>query len=262
MIPLFLFEKNSTLVLSQERIDFLKKYQIEDLKILGFDFILEKDQLFFANHRVYLKTLNTLLSDVKSLGFNNHRIIFSGIEDIKQELKNIFRISLLKKDWMQGINELGHINQNVIKTYTFLKEKFFLRNVSGNIYLLLENKELLFLTKFFQDHSSFSELFLRVSNALSQGWACWVKLDYNNLEWNLILEPIDELSQINQFLTNNKFVFLSALRKDYFFQDYFKKQSRNIDLSINFKSNFNEKKIFLYVPPKQMLPNNPLFNLN
>ena len=28
---------------------------------------------------------------------------------------------------------------------------------------------------------------------------------------------------------------------------------------MNFKSNFREKKILLYVPPRQMLPNNPLF---
>ena len=74
----------------------------------------------------------------------------------------------------------------------------------------------------------------------------------------MFLEPLDELSQIKKLLINNKFLFLSALRKDNFFQEYLKKQSINIDLVINFKSNFNEKKILLYVPPKQMLPNNPL----
>ena len=40
---------------------------------------------------------------------------------------------------------------------------------------------------------------------------------------------------------------------------YLKKHSLDIDLVINFKSNFEEKKISLYIPSKQLLPNNPLF---
>ena len=100
---------------------------------------------------------------------------------------------------------------------------------------------------------------MRASNALSEKWACWVKLDYKNLEWTLYLEPIDELSQIKELINNNKFVFLSALRKDNFFQDYLKRHNLYLDLVINFKSNFTEKKISLYVPPNQILPNNPFF---
>jgi len=76
---------------------------------------------------------------------------------------------------------------------------------------------------------------------------------------DLYLQPIDELSLIKEFFSNNKFVFLSALRKDNFFQMYLKKQSLDIDLVVNFKSNFEEKKISLYIPSKQLLPNNPLF---
>jgi ATP-dependent DNA helicase DinG len=55
---------------------------------------------------------------------------------------------------------------------------------------------------------------------------------------------------------------LSALREDNFFQKYLKKESLNIDLVMNFKSNFIENKILIYVPPRQMLPNNPMFTKN
>ena len=35
----------------------------------------------------------------------------------------------------------------------------------------------------------------------------------------MFLEPLDELSQIKRLLSNNKFIFLSALRKDNFFKE-------------------------------------------
>ena len=259
-ISLFLHQEDSTFVLNSEKIRFFKHNQMEDLKNLGFKYILENDQLIFSSHRVRLVTLKDLLNDSNSLRLNNHRVVFSGIEEIKQDLKNNLRISLFKKDWFNQVRQSEHIYQNVINTYNFLKKKFFLRKSLGNCYLYLEKEELSFFVKFFNENAYFSEQFLRVSNALSQGWACWVKLDNTNFEWIFYLEPIDELSQIREFLTSNKFVFLSALRKDNFFQKYLKKQRLDVDLVVNFKSNFREKKISLYVPPKQMLPNNPLFN--
>ena len=260
LISLFLQEENSTFVLSDEIIEFLKNNQIEDLKSLGFNFVLHNDQIIFLNHRVHLITFENLLNDPNLSNFKSHRFVLAGIEHIKQDLKNHFKISLSKKDWFNNSKGSEPINQTMISTYNVLKKKFFERKILGNNYLVLDKKELSFLSNFFYENAFFSKQFSKVSLALSKDWACWVKIDNTKLEWELHLEPIDELLQIRELLNKNKFVFLSALRKDNFFQDYLKKQSVNIDLVINFKSNFREKKISLYVPPKQILPNNPFFN--
>ena len=259
MISLFLFEENSTLILSRTKIEFLKNNLLEDFKSLGFNFTFENDQIIFSNHRVYLVTLENLLNDLNIFSFINQRIIFSGIENIKEDLKNYFRISLAKKNWLDNVDKSLSINQKIIRTYNFLKKKFFLRKALGNSNVFLDQEELNFLSNFFYEYSSYSDQFLKVSNALSEGWACWVTLDDINFEWNFYLEPIDKLTQIKHLLIQNKFIFLSASRKDTFFQEYLKKESIDIDLVINFKSNFDEKKILVYVPPRQMLPNNPMF---
>ncbi len=259
LISLFLFEENSILVLSKEKIDIIKNNHLEDLKILGFEFIFENDQIIFTNHRVCCITLENLLSDSNIFRLSNQRIIFSGIEDIKEDLKNYFRILLLKKHWFFNFDKKLLVSQRIISEYNSLKKKFFLKKVSGNDYIILDPKEVNLLFNFFNQYASFSDHFKRVSEALSEGWACWVELDRINFEWKLYLEPLDELSQIKKLLSINKFVFLSALRKDNFFEKYLKKQSIGIDLVVNFKSNFNEKNILVYVPPRQMLPNNPFF---
>ena len=234
LISLFLFEENSTFVLSQEKIEYLKKNYLMDLESLGFDFILENDQIIFSNHRVYFVTLENLLDDLNIFKSRNHRIILSGIENIKEDLKNHFRISLFKRNWIHNVEKSLFIEQKIIDTYNSLKEKFFLRKNTGNSYIFLDQEELNFLSKFFYENASYSDDFLKVSNALSEGWACWVTLDDINFEWNFYLEPIDLLSLIKDFLINNKFVFLSALRKDNFFQKYLKKENIDIDLVINF----------------------------
>ena len=259
LISLFLFEKNSTFILDKEKIEFTKENHLEDLKNLGFEFILKKDQIIFPNHQVCFITLENLLGDLKIHRLNNHRIIFSGIEDIKKELKNYFRILLLKKHWFHNVDKKLSTSERIISKYNSLKKKFFLKKVLENDYVFLDSKEVYLLSKFFNEYASFSDQFQKVSQALSEGWACWVELDRINFEWKFFLEPLDELSQIKNLLRVNKFVFLSSLRKDNFFEKYLKKQSIEIDVVVNFKSNFDEKKILLYVPPQQMLPNNPFF---
>ena len=259
LISLFLREEDSTFILSEEKIQFITQFQLDSLKNLGFNFILKNDQLIFANHQVRLITIKDLLNDPNSLNLRNHRIVYSGIENIKEDLKNHYNIILLKKDWTENFKEFELINQKFIKVYDSLKKKFFIKKVIGKNYINLDEQDISFFSKFFHENSFFSDKFLSVNKALSQGWACWVKLNDTNLDWNLYLQPIDELSQIEEFFSNNKFVFLSALRKDNFFQNYLKKHSLDIDLVINFKSNFEEKKISIYIPSKQLLPNNPLF---
>jgi len=90
LISLSLKEEDSIFILSKEKIQFINQFQIDSLKNLGFNFILKNDQLIFANHHVRLITIQDLLNDPNSLDFRNHRIVYSGIEDIKHDLKNHF----------------------------------------------------------------------------------------------------------------------------------------------------------------------------
>ena len=117
LISLFSFEENSTFVLSKEKIELIKNNHLEDLKKLGFSFKLENDQIIFSNHQIRFITLENLLNDTDNSKFCNHRIIFSGIESIKQDLKNNFRILLLKKHWFHDAEQKTRASQSIISKY-------------------------------------------------------------------------------------------------------------------------------------------------
>ena len=55
------------------------------------------------------------------------------------------------------------------------------------------------------------------------------------------------------------FIFLSTFRRDHFCQKYLNNHNIFIDLIVNFKSDFVEKRFLISIPQRQMLPNNPLF---
>ena len=84
LISLFLKEEDSTFILSEKKIHFITQCLINSFKNLGFDFTLKNDQIIFANHHVHLITIQNFLNDPNYRNLRNHRIVYSGIEDIKQ----------------------------------------------------------------------------------------------------------------------------------------------------------------------------------
>ena len=117
LISLFLNTENSTFVLSSEKIEFFKKHIMKDLKKIGFDFFFKNDQIIFPKHRISLITLERLVDDFNYYGFENHRIILTGIENIRIDLKDYFRISLSKEDWIDHINRSSNLNHKNIQIY-------------------------------------------------------------------------------------------------------------------------------------------------
>ena len=259
LVSLFLYEQDSIFILSRNQFELLVKNNLPFLKELGFSFQLNNDKIIFPSHEIRVLTLDKLIHEYCDLEFLNQRIIFTESQNIKENLKEFFKISLLREDWF-GKSDLAAIRTDqLIKIYNNLKQKFFSRAIPDKNYIYLEENEIKFLKNFFSTNSFFSEKFSKVNIALSSDWACWVSLDYENFEWILNLEPIDELIEIIDLFRRNHFIFLSCSRNDHFLMKYFKAHSVEVDLSLNFKSNYLEKNILIYVPSRQILPNNPIF---
>ncbi|MBK16422.1 MAG: DNA helicase [Prochlorococcus sp. SP3034] len=259
LISLFLNKENTYLVLSEKEIHLLKKQKLTLLRKFGFNFLLTNDELIFDNHKIFLITLDVLLSRFNDSRFNNQRIMLSNIQNLKEDLKNILKISLSKRDWFQSHKTSENKHLEIDSIYNNLKQKFFLRANPNKKQVYLDNDDIKLLREFFFKNAFLSKKFSKVKKALFASWPCWVKLDYENFEWILILEPVDEILEIKDLINQNNFIFLSAFRKDNFFQKYLKSHNLSIDLAVNFKSDFIEKKIKIYTPLGQMLPNNPLF---
>ena len=259
LIALFLHEKNTTLVMSKENIKYLKQKYLPLLEKQFFYFHIQNDVIIFPKHQIFLITLDELVKKFNDSNFYKQRLVLTEINNIKEDLKLIFRISLTKKNWLEMIHNHPNQKEEIFNTYNALKKNFFLKSHPKKKYVSIDKNEIKILFDLFSKYSFCSSKFAQVKKALMLDWVSFVELDFDNFEWIFNIEPVDEISEIKELLNENFFIFLSSQRRDISFVEKLKKYNFKIDLSMNFKSNFIERKILIYTPQFQKLPNEPSF---
>ncbi len=259
LITLFLNQENSKFVIPAYHLQFLLNEHLPLYKELGFDFLVQNNQIIFSQHKVSIQTIDSLLDDYCQSNYEKQIIIFADIGNLKKDLKNTLRISLCKKDWFNHVDSFLREKKELSKIYDLLKEKFFLRSFPNQTLMSLNIEEANFLKKVIKENLDFSDKFVKLNRAFLSGWAFWINLDHDKFEWSLEVEPIDQFPEINELLSKNNMIFLSSLRRDNFFKRYLTNHNIKLTSSISLESNFAEKDIIIYVPSKLLLPNNPSF---
>ena len=259
LIALFLNQENAKFIISADKIKYITDNHLHLYKNLGFNFSVQNNQIIFSKHKIFLQTIDDLLNDFCQSHCQKQIIIFTDVDSLKNNLKKSLRITLNKKDWFNIIDSVLIEENELFKTYALLKEKFFLRAIPNQTLISLNINEVNFLKKIIRKNAYRSDKFAKLNKAISSGWAFWIHLDHDIFEWYLEAEPIDHFVEIEELFNRNNMIFLSSLRKDNFFKRFLTKNDINLASSISFKSSFIEKNIFIYIPSKLMLPNNPLF---
>ena len=259
LIPLFLNQEDSRFVVPSYQLQFLLNEHLPLYKELGFDFSVQNNQIIFSQHKIFIHTIRTLLDDYCQSDFEQKIIIFADVGTLNKDIGKNLRITLYKKDWFDYVDSFFREKNELSQAYNVLKEKFFLRSFQNQKLMSLNIDETNLLKKIIKKNLNVSDKFIKLNNALLSGWAFWANLDHDKFEWSLEVEPIDHFAEINQLLSKNNMIFLSSLRRDNFFKRYLTKHDINLTSSISFESSFIEKNIFIYVPSKLLLPNNPSF---
>ena len=258
-ITLFLNQEDSHFVVPAYQLQFLLNEHLSLYKGLGFNFSVQNNQIIFSQHKIFIQTLSSLLDDYCQSNFEKQIIIFSDVRSFKKDSKNILRITLNKEDWFNNVDSFSREKNELSKTYDLLKEKFFLRSFQNQKLMSLNIEEINHLKKIINQNANYSDKFVKLNNAISSGWAFWIKLDHDKFEWSLVIEPIDQFAEINQLISKNNMIFLSSLRRDNFFKRFLNTHDIKLTSSISFESSFIEKNIIIYIPSKLLLPNNPCF---
>ena len=259
LIALFLNQEDSIFVLPSNKLKVLLVTHLPLYKELGFNFAVKNNQIIFPTHKIFLKTIDSLLKEHCQFNFQKQIIIFADLESLKKDLKNCLRITFYKKDWFTNFNSFSREKSDLFRAYDSLKEKFFLRSTPNQTIISLNIHEINLLKNLITKNANRSKKFFKLNKAISLGWAFWINLDHDNFEWYLEVEPIDQFGEIKDLLRENNMIFLSSLRKDKFFKRYLIKNDIQLNYSLRFKSCFIEKNIIIYIPSKLLLPNNPLF---
>ena len=260
LISLFLNPRDTVCIMTEQNFKYVVLSFLSDIKKLGFDFTKVNNELIFKTHKIIFISPHEFIN--KRFNFYNLQklsFIFTDAEILKNNLKEASRLSLLKKDWFNATSLDSKSKEELKRTYDLLKKKFFLKFISNQNKIFLDESDKNNLMYIFTKYSHISKKILNIKMALLADWACWAVLDNEKFEWALKIEPVDPISLIKPLSKVNHFIFLSSLREDYFLQKYLKTANLEINLTINLKSDFPEKDILIYVPTRQYFPNNPLF---
>ena len=260
LISLFLNPRDTIFIISKENFKSMALTCLSEIKKLGFDFVKVNNELIFKNHKIIFISYEDFIKKKFNISYlKQQSFIFTDAENLKNNLKSALRLSLFKKDWYNLPPLDSKSNNEIISTYNFLKKKFFLKFISNQKKIFIDDIEMKILKNILTKYSHISKKFLNVKIALLSNWACWAVLDNEKFEWALKIEPIDPICFIEPLSRLNHFIFLSSQRRDFFLRKYLKKAKLQVNLSVDFKSDFPEKDILIYVPKRQFLPNNPLF---
>tara|TARA_Y100000589_G_scaffold85297_1_gene79251 strand:- start:405 stop:1853 length:1449 start_codon:yes stop_codon:yes gene_type:complete len=259
LITLFLNQETSKFIVPEYQIKFLLNEHLPLYKQLGFDFSIQNNQIIFSKHKIFIQTIDSLVEDYWKTNFEKQIIIFADVESLKKDLKRFLRITLYKKDWCNYDDLFLKEKSELSKNYDLLKEKLFLRSIPNQTLMSLNIDEANLLKNVIKKNANCSSKFTKLNKAISSGWAYWVNLDHDKFEWSLEVQPVDHFAEIKDLFSKNNMIFLSSFRRDNFFKRYLTKHNIKLTSSIHLKSSFNEKNIFIYIPSKLLLPNNPLF---
>ena len=260
LISLFLHPKDTVCIMTEKNLNDILLSYLNGIKKLGFDFTKINNELIFKTHKIIFISYNEFIHrKYNRYNLQKQSFIFIEAENLKNNLKEASKLSLLKKDWFNVMPLNLESKDELTRTYDILKKKFFLKFISNQKKISLDENDIKTLKYIFKKYSHLSKQFLNIKLALLEDWACWVVLDNEKFEWALNIEPVNPISYIKPLSTANHFIFLSSLREDYFLQKYLKTADLKINLKVSFKSDFTEQDILIYIPTRQLLPNNPLF---
>ena len=260
LISLFLNPRDTVCIMTEKNFKNLSLSYLSEMRKLGFDFRKVNNELIFKTHKIIFISYSEFVHRKFNI-YNTQKqsFVFTDAENLKNNLKDSSRLSLLKKDWFNEKLLDSQAKNELKRTYDLLKKKLFLKFISNQNKIFFEDVDIKTLINIFTKYSHISEQFLNIKIALLADWACWAVLDNEKFEWALKIEPVDPIFLIKPLSKKNHFIFLSSLREDYFIQKYLKNANLKIYSKVNFKSDFSEKDILIYVPMRQLLPNNPRF---
>ncbi len=260
LISLFLNPKDTICIMTEKNFNYVLLSYLSGIQKLGFDFTKINNELIFKTHKIIFISYHEFIHRKFNISNSQKQsFIFTDAENLKNNLKEASRLLLIKSDWFNA-TALDFESQDELKrTYDILKKKFFLKFISNQNKIFLDKNDIKTLKYIFTKYSHLSKQFSNIKLALLADWACWVVLDNDKFEWALKIEPINPISIIKPLSKANHFVFLSSLREDHFLEKYLNTADLKISLKVTFKSDFPEQDILIYIPTRQLLPNNPLF---
>ncbi len=259
LIPLCLSSERVVLVLTREQRLRLIGVEVPRLKAEGLNFQIWEEIEPPPQEQIWLLDYQGFVQAYKKGYLCQRYLIIPDADFLIRNLRKAMGIRITFDNWEELIRNNVSIQASIIHMYERLTRKLFRQAVYPNAIVKLSLSDMQALKDLCAESSSLSLTWQRIFNSLSNEWANWAELKYESFSWEWNWQPLNPLNEIADLSEQNSLLIFANSLNHNLMNPQFSSIKWFFPVEVVLGAASNQPPIPLFVPKKQLLPNNPNF---
>ncbi len=262
LVPICIQPRGAVLLLTEQQRNRLINVELPKLRPEGFQLACWEGLKPPPGEQVWLLSYNEIL-DVYNIGdLQGRQLIVPEAELLADRFREEMAIKVTSQDWDLLARANPTASSALVQLHNQLTRKLFaeVTCLDGNVRMNFDEVFVLRDLVALLHHPPLP--WMKVLDAIRQGWASWAELQHKTLDWYWNLQPLEPLLTLRQLFTDVPFVMLFDAVPNNLLVNQIKSFAGSFDVQVTLGNlaELNQEPINLFVPWRQPLPNTEYFS--
>ena len=259
LIPLCLENSNTVVVLSDRDRKRLLQVELPRLKHEGFQLSCWEGSTPPPDERVWLMDHREFIKAFTNGDLASKQLVFPEAEFLSRSLRDAMLLEIRKENWDQLRRTYPSIDSALVDIYQRFSKRLFMQATRENDQVSIDIRETMSLRDLLAIVGPLPDPWLKVMDAISDGWASWANLNHKTLDWNWYLTPLEPLQTIEKFLSDSPFIMFTRSGQNNLLLTELEAIDCSINVVVTLGGPVRQEPVQLFVPLRQPLPNTSFY---